>query len=548
MLALSRASSSFSRAGRVSARSGRSSIQRQRVLLHPHQQQSRRAMASASASAGGPSSSSSSPALLHPSLLALLDDLDKLSPRFYLSPGEIDILTTPADFYATLKSKILSARSHVFLATLYIGRTEHDLIDTLRTALQKNPDLQVHLLTDALRGTREAPHASCASLMASLAADFPDRVHVRLFHTPKLRGLAKAVTPVRLNEGWGLQHMKLYGFDDEIILSGANLSEDYFTNRQDRYYLFHSAEVTAYYRRIFEAVSALSYKLDSDASSPSQFKLSWSTDPSLTSAPEPTKHPNTFCKAATALIAPLLRPPASSTSSASSSSCITNKQVKTVFYPISQMTPLLRPNHSTEAPAVERMLDVLSGPDQFSWMFTAGYFNIHPTYRSKFLDSDPEKGIIITAAPEANGFYQSAGVSKYLPPAYTQLAHEFVKDVAARKKSEKIKLLEWQNGVLNQPGGWTYHAKGIWLTPPAETTPCVTVIGSSNFTRRSHTMDLESNGLIVTVDEDLRQKMKDETENLQKFTKVMEEKDFQAENRKVGLGVKLSLAVLGLAL
>lgn len=27
--------------------------------------------------------------------------------------------------------------------------------------------------------------------------------------------------PKRINEGWGLQHMKLYGFDDEIILSGC---------------------------------------------------------------------------------------------------------------------------------------------------------------------------------------------------------------------------------------------------------------------------------------------------------------------------------------
>lgn len=29
--------------------------------------------------------------------------------------------------------------------------------------------------------------------------------------------------PKRINEGWGLQHMKLYGFDDEIMLSGYGL-------------------------------------------------------------------------------------------------------------------------------------------------------------------------------------------------------------------------------------------------------------------------------------------------------------------------------------
>ena len=64
----------------------------------------------------------------------------------------------------------------------------------------------------------------------------PDRVEIRMYHTPNLTGLRKKYVPKRINEGWGLQHMKLYGVDDEIILSGANLSSDYFTNRQDRYH------------------------------------------------------------------------------------------------------------------------------------------------------------------------------------------------------------------------------------------------------------------------------------------------------------------------
>lgn len=41
-----------------------------------------------------------------------------------------------------------------------------------------------------------------------------------MYHTPNLTGLRKEYIPKRINEGWGLQHMKLYGIDDEIILSG----------------------------------------------------------------------------------------------------------------------------------------------------------------------------------------------------------------------------------------------------------------------------------------------------------------------------------------
>lgn len=41
-----------------------------------------------------------------------------------------------------------------------------------------------------------------------------------MYHTPNLTGLKKKYVPKRINEGWGLQHMKLYGVDDEIIMSG----------------------------------------------------------------------------------------------------------------------------------------------------------------------------------------------------------------------------------------------------------------------------------------------------------------------------------------
>lgn len=94
-------------------------------------------------------------------------------------------------------------------------------IDTIASALRENPNLRVSILTDALRGTREAPNPSCASLLAPLVSEFgSDRVEIRMYHTPNLTGLRKAWVPKRINEGWGLQHMKLYGVDDEIILSG----------------------------------------------------------------------------------------------------------------------------------------------------------------------------------------------------------------------------------------------------------------------------------------------------------------------------------------
>ena len=91
----------------------------------------------------------------------------------------------------------------------------------MQNALKSNPSLRLTLVVDYLRSTREHPKKPCsASLLASLQAAFPDQVDVRLFHTPELFGWQKKVIPRRFDEGWGLQHMKVYGSDDDVMLSG----------------------------------------------------------------------------------------------------------------------------------------------------------------------------------------------------------------------------------------------------------------------------------------------------------------------------------------
>src|ERR1700737_1452026 len=59
----------------------------------------------------------------------LTKKLDNLAPRFELQKGEIEILTTPVEFYTTLRKKILSAKKRVFLSSLYIGKDETELVN-----------------------------------------------------------------------------------------------------------------------------------------------------------------------------------------------------------------------------------------------------------------------------------------------------------------------------------------------------------------------------------------------------------------------------------
>jgi CDP-diacylglycerol--glycerol-3-phosphate 3-phosphatidyltransferase len=439
---------------------------------------------------------------------------------------------------------------------LYIGKTEHELISTVRTALHRNPDLKVSFLTDALRGTRETPQASCASLLAPLISEFGERVEIRMFHTPNLTGLRKKYVPKRINEGWGLQHMKLYGVDDEIIMSGANLSSDYFTNRQDRYHLFRSAGLTNYFSKIHDGVCALSFDIQ-PSSEPAGYTMRW---PSSNPAQSPLEAPKAFKTSATKHLSHLLTPNNSPGALEKSSS----KSSTTTVYPVLSLVPLL--DTSTELPALTTVLTRLSQAPfhPSTWTFTAGYFNMTPSFRRLLLATRPAHGTVLTAHPYANGFYGSKGVSGMLPDAYTHLAKMFVKKVRHEGLDGNITLKEWQRGKVNEEGGWTYHAKGLWVTfpssssrtseptvPEADEDPSLTVVGSSNYTKRSYELDLEANVIIATSDPGLRRRLGEEVKWLGEYAHKVDESEFEKAERKVSVGVRLSMwlvRVLGGAL
>ena len=483
-----------------------------------------------------------------PAMTALMSQLDEVAPRIDVEADQIEIINGPTEFYFALIRRIQRAKKRIYLSTLYIGKTEHDLISSIRGALDRNSELQVSILTDALRGTRESPEPSCASLLASLAQDFPDQVEIRMYHTPNLTRLRKRLIPKRINEGWGLQHIKLYGVDDELILSGANLSSDYFTNRQDRYHVFSSKRVTDYFARIHDAVCSVSFRLK-PADIPTKYTLDW---PSSNQAPSPLESPKAYVEAVTALLRPFTIP----------SDSPSYPKTDTVIYPLLCHPPTL----NNELPALQTLLRV---PSLRSFTFTAGYFNPHPQVTSSLL-AIRTPGIILTASPYANGFYGSVGVSGLLPAAYTHLSLRFLQ--AARKAKANVSLREWRRGTVGEPDGWTYHAKGLWVTllqMPAmrhaanqspgssadlhmpsveavsgEAGPSATIIGSSNYTKRSYGLDLEVGALVVTSDERLRRKWKKEEERLVERSREVGEEELGSLERRAGWRVRVAMWIV----
>lgn len=59
------------------------------------------------------------------------------------------------------------------------------------------------------------------------------------------------------NQWKGVYHIKSYIFDNNMIISGANLSHDYFTNRIDRYVLFENcADLIGLYEKFFSILAS----------------------------------------------------------------------------------------------------------------------------------------------------------------------------------------------------------------------------------------------------------------------------------------------------
>jgi CDP-diacylglycerol--glycerol-3-phosphate 3-phosphatidyltransferase len=354
-----------------------------------------------------------------------------------------------------------------------------------------------------------------------------------MYHTPNLTGTRKALVPKRINEGWGLQHMKLYGVDDEIIMSGANLSNDYFTNRQDRYHILKSSDVTEYFATLYRTVCDMSYQVIPSDTEASGFEMQW---PHSNLQPTPLDDPKKYIEAATKAITNKVQ-------SKPRRSLTTESSSDTYIYPLLQLTPLLKPDTSSELPAVTGILRTLGTPEfaGSKWMFTAGYFNMTPEFRQLLLNTNPSSATVVAASPWANGFYGSKGVSGMLPAAYTLLSRRFLASVAKLGLEQRITLKEWRFGTVNTPGGWTYHAKGLWVTLPGQSDPCISLVGSSNYTKRSYALDLEANTLIVTRNADLQRRLGEEQAWLQEHATAMTRDDYTSTERRVGLHVRLAM-------
>lgn len=299
--------------------------------------------------------------------------------------------------------------------------------------------------------------------------------------------------------------------------------------------------MTDYFSTLHKTVSSLSFLLK-PSDSPAGFELVW---PEANPSPSPVDDHKEFVSRSTSLLRSIIS--SGHGRIASNKSAASSEQDTSVFV-LAQLSQLLRPDTSTELPAITHVLKTLSQPqyENSSWTFTAGYFNPAPSLIKLMLGTASRNNTVITASPYANGFYNSPGVSGLLPGAYTLLARRFVHAVYHSRHRDSTVLKEWRRGTVGEPGAWTYHAKGLWVTLPNDVGPSISLIGSSNYTKRSYSLDLEANAMIVTQNEGLKKRLREEEQWLQEYATPVTRDDFAKTERRVGFKVRIAMFIVQL--
>lgn len=405
-------------------------------------------------------------------------------------------LPSPEDFHLQVIRGLQTASLSITLSALYVGVTkdhEKTVISSLQSALSdpSRPDLQVRLILDYSRAHRD--DSGFLSIFRSLLAAHGPRLQVFLYEMPSQRLQSSFLInrlPSWMREILGVYHCKYMLFDDTAVLTGANLSEEYFSNRQDRYYLIRDHRMLAYLNSFSDIVgkdchrlteTGIDYRTSSGTMAEELEVLS--KEFQLNGIPPPPLHAagsaaDWFQGDGMACMPLVQCADLGITHEEDTLSALLGNRLP--------LPPALSDDDSYSLDSVTMM----SPYPNFSYSLLASCF--------AFLSTNTTGGWrILTASAESHGFANGQGVKKYIPFLHQRVLtdsltvgierfHEQYPSSSAASLADGVQL-----GLYGRPG-WTFHGKGLWVegsTGSKRLQGCY--IGSSNLSYRSHKRDFE---------------------------------------------------------
>lgn len=354
----------------------------------------------------------------------------------------ITVLHNPSEFYGTLINGILAAKARIIISCLYLGADEYSmkLIEAIKLSITdiSKPNLRVTILVDYSRSLRLEADFKKTLLDLSL---FSSRVEVYLSKMPQ----NKTWFSHHVNEIAGVYHTKYSIFDNNIILSGANLSLEYFVNRQDRYFLLQS-------------------KCNDQISKNQSSIVDWFNDFTAVTIPQcyrvnPTASGKILLDPVNSLPNIQLNEKLSKLLINQNYPIILTINEGVYAVPVMQHSMIGLRHEELILPTILQNLSKLSPASVvFSSPYPSYYITLFEFLVGISNSPKASQVTMITASPSSHGFKNGHGFRSLIP-----YMHQFLSDDCLQSLPTASRQLVTQLEYSRR--NWTYHAKGIWIFP-----------------------------------------------------------------------------------
>jgi CDP-diacylglycerol--glycerol-3-phosphate 3-phosphatidyltransferase len=337
----------------------------------------------------------------------------------------------------------------------------------------------VNHLQDVIRGARVAKRSIRQAVAQAIRPQDKDQnqSQQQLYLFQVLSSPLATLLPNPLNEVAGVFHIKLYIVDDSLILSGANLSEEYFVDRHDRYLWICQGGngLVDFYAQVLQVLCRHSKAYNNDDGGAAKTSTDFTT---------PTSREE-FLQQITKLFQDLEPESAKDLLSDPDTVavCVPTFHAPQGFWPQPPTPNFVSDVEATQALLEEGQKYDDDGDDDTSVQLSSAYLN--PT-------SDLIKALALypplTAGRLSHGFRPKKNKAgnkgkDWIPTVFDHLQRDTC------LKLPHAQIHHWQRE------DWTFHAKGLWIQQQQNL--LAAIVGSSNFGGRSFVRDMESNLVLV---------------------------------------------------
>eukprot|EP00535_Pseudo-nitzschia_heimii_P002397 CAMPEP_0197194108 /NCGR_PEP_ID=MMETSP1423-20130617/28674_1 /TAXON_ID=476441 /ORGANISM="Pseudo-nitzschia heimii, Strain UNC1101" /LENGTH=648 /DNA_ID=CAMNT_0042647479 /DNA_START=43 /DNA_END=1989 /DNA_ORIENTATION=- len=523
---------------------------------------------------------------------------------------------TPKEFHTRLCEMIRNAKERVRIASLYVGPAtlnkddceETEFLEVLSKVIERNQsisegekEVSIRIVLDENRALRPVPvipkdqsgndginHLNATTSSAEVVArairkgrcdeiNSSSSLHLFRVLPPTTIG-GKNWLPNPLDEIAGVFHIKIYIVDDQLMLSGANLSREYFRDRMDRYlHLVEGANgMVDFYADLVDILCRHSNEYSTKTvetenqeepmpreeflreithhfQAPSHESFSVQSAQELFAIGDNNDEIENGNKTIVAVGIPTFQAPAgyfrhnnhAEATPSPVTFAIDMARAWSTFWSLwfINRQPADEVDFVTDVDATLNLLkegcDSNSNRDtssnrRYSARLSSAYLNPTSGLLS-VLQGGYNKIELLSAGKMSHGFKPkkkgnkegSQGKDWTIPSIFDELVNDCISSL--RSTGMDARLLFWERP------GWTFHAKGIWLTEEldspdglneenvchdGEREVAAVVVGSSNFGYRSFYRDMESNLLLVfPPGGDVAPSFEQEWKNLTAFSK-----------------------------